>query len=214
MEGSFVSNYNSLLIEMMHPNHFLRLGCLMLMAFLQAVAMAANLVPLEASLPDLTELNVEELLSFAWFPDFRLDEIYSLFVQDEITWLPEHWKLTLRDKPEHNPVTYIEWQPNAPLAWTPNAHLSFRTSVSRTMRTRNWWKQDGHYNAAIQPSNGGDAAKPANPATLIAVHSSQNLKSEYPLAYELGWRSKFKPFLECQATAIQREIFATVRWEF
>ncbi|MBS3954370.1 MAG: TonB-dependent receptor [Methylomicrobium sp.] len=144
--------------------------------------------------------NTTNGIYFAWHPDFRLDEIYSLFVQDEITLVPERWKLTLGAKLEHNPVTQFEWQPNARLAWTPSAHQSFWTSVSRAVRTPNWWEQDVHYNAAIQPPKGGGAANPANPATLITIRGGQNLKSEDLLAYELGWRSELTPGLTTDVT--------------
>lgn len=139
--------------------------------------------------------NTTNGIYFAWHPDFRLDEIYSLFVQDEITLMPDRWKLTLGGKLEHNPVTYFEWQPNARLAWTPSTHQSFWTSVSRAVRTPNWWEQDVHYNAGIVPPDGGGAANPANPATLIALRGNHSLKAENMLAYELGWRSELTPDL-------------------
>lgn len=144
--------------------------------------------------------NTQNSLEFSWYPQHRMDEIYSLFVQDEITLVPNRWTLTLGGKLEHNPVTYFEWQPNARLSWTPDPHQFFWGSVSRAVRTPNWWEQDTHYHAGIIPPRSGGAAQPTDPATLITLIGNRGIKSEKLVAYELGWRGEFTPQLTADAS--------------
>lgn len=139
-------------------------------------------------------------LYFAWEPPQRLDEIYSLFVQDEITLVPERWTLTLGGKLQHNPVTYFEWQPSARLAWTPSEHHSFWAAVSRAVHTPSWWEQNAHYPIGIVPPGNGGATSPANPVQLTTLKGNSNLQSEKLLAYEIGWRGQFSASLSADVS--------------
>jgi iron complex outermembrane receptor protein len=129
-------------------------------------------------------------LDLGWTPNHRVQDIYSLFAQDEITLVPERWKLTLGSKFEHNVVTGFEWQPNARLAWTPIKQHAFWASIARSVRTPNLAEQDVNYNYAIIPPFGGGPAQPNNPATLITLGGNKAIGSEKMLSYELGWRGE------------------------
>lgn len=144
--------------------------------------------------------DAENSLHFAWEPQHRIDDIYSLFVQDEISLVPKRWTLTLGSKLQHNPVTYFEWQPNARLSWTPNQHHSFWAAVSRAVHTPSWWEQDAHYHTTIRPPLSGGNANPVDPATLIILKGNKNLQSEKLLAYELGWRSQLNRALSADVS--------------
>ena len=54
--------------------------------------------------------------------------LYSAFIQDDITLVPERWRLTLGARLEHNDFTGFEVQPNVRLLWTP-------TEIGRA----SWW---------------------------------------------------------------------------
>ena len=61
--------------------------------------------------------------------------LYSGFIQDEITLLPNLLKLTIGSKFLHNVFSGFEIQPTARLAWIPNIKHTIWTSVSGAVRT-------------------------------------------------------------------------------
>ena len=148
-------------------------------------------------------LNINDTQSdfgLSWTPNKRQDEIYSFFAQDEITLMPERWKLTLGSKFEHNPVTHFEWQPNARLSWIPSKQHSFWVSFSRSVRTPNWAEQNISYNQAVIPPIGGGAAQPFNPVVIVSSVGNKNFDSEKMQAYELGWRGELNQRVSADMT--------------
>ncbi len=125
----------------------------------------------------------------------RSDDLYSFFVQDDITLQPKRWKLTLGTRLEHNPDTGYEVQPNARLMWTPNEHNTFWSSISRAVRTPSWTDRDVSLSLYTIPPFGGGPASPFNPAVLVGLKGSADFKSEKLNAYELGWRGVIQPKL-------------------
>jgi len=89
--------------------------------------------------------------------------LYSGFIQDEITLLPNLLKLTIGSKFLHNVFSGFDLQPTARLAWTPNIKHTIWTSVSGAVRTPSRFDTD----AAI---------------------SRVKFQSEKITAYELGYR--------------------------
>jgi len=69
-----------------------------------------------------------------WTPPARNDQVFSGFVQDEITLQPQRWSLTLGSKFEHNDYTGFEVEPNARLLWTPTDNQTVWAAVSRAIR--------------------------------------------------------------------------------
>jgi iron complex outermembrane receptor protein len=99
-------------------------------------------------------------------------QLYSGFVQDEITVVPERVEFTIGTKLEHNVYSGLEVEPSARLAWTPDARQTFWAAVSRAVRT---------------PSRvDSDLFVPATPPFLLV--GGTNFTSEKVLAYELGYR--------------------------
>ena len=74
-------------------------------------------------------------------PDFGMLEpskgiqLVNLFVQDEVTLIPDRLRLTLGTKLEHNDFTGFELQPGARISWTPHDRHSFWAAISRAVRT-------------------------------------------------------------------------------
>ena len=52
-------------------------------------------------------------------PQRRMLQLFNVFVQDEIQLVPDHLKLTIGSKLEHNDYSGFELQPSIRLAWTP-----------------------------------------------------------------------------------------------
>lgn len=105
-------------------------------------------------------------------PKDRVDRIYSAFVQDEFSLIPEELTFTVGSKFEHNSYTGFEYQPSARLLWKLFDAHSLWTSVSRAVRI---------------PSRIEDNIILArNP--IITIVGSEAMDSEVLIAYELGYR--------------------------
>ncbi|HRE84225.1 MAG TPA: TonB-dependent receptor [Opitutaceae bacterium] len=113
-----------------------------------------------------------------------VDRIYNLFLQDQITLLPDHLRLTLGAKVEHFDSIGTAWEPGTRLAWTPNDRQTIWASVARAVRTPSVYERRGRFNIGA-----AGAEPPTRPApVLLSVLGNPDLKSEKLLAYELGYR--------------------------
>ena len=112
--------------------------------------------------------------------------LYSAFLQDEITLLPEKLVLILGARVEHNDYTGIEIQPNGRLIWTPSPHHSFWGSVSRAVRTPSRAERYLNYQYTTAP-----AMPPVLPLPLqVDIIGTNSFRSEELMAYELGYRAE------------------------
>ncbi|HMF70996.1 MAG TPA: TonB-dependent receptor plug domain-containing protein, partial [Flavitalea sp.] len=105
----------------------------------------------------------QDEVSHSLTPLSRDMPLYSGFIQDEITLLPDLLKLTIGSKFLHNVFSGFNIQPTARLAWIPNIKHTIWTSVSGAVRTPSRYDVD----VAITP---------------LKFHS------EKITAYELGYR--------------------------
>ncbi len=122
----------------------------------------------------------------SWDPDSRDDDLYSGFVQDDITLVKDRLRLTLGSKFEHNDYTGHEIQPNARLMWTPHEGHSVWTAVSRAVRTPSRTEHDGRLITTVLPPG---SLLPLFPGPVVAgVVGGGDYDSEELLAYELGYR--------------------------
>lgn len=126
-------------------------------------------------------------------PQKRRDELYSFFVQDKITLLPDTLFLTLGSKFEHNNFSGYETQPNIRLQWQPNIRQTFWSAISRAVRTPTAIEED-------LTSTLGTA-----PNARIAVEPNEHFHSEELVAYELGYRHQLKPNLSLDLTTFYND---------
>ncbi len=108
--------------------------------------------------------------------------LYSGFVQDEITLLPERLDLILGSKLEHNDFTGFEVQPNVRLIWHPTGDQVLWGAVSRAVRTPSRVDR----NAVIKM--GLTAVAPPGIPIFDTALGNPDFMSERLTAYELGWR--------------------------
>jgi iron complex outermembrane receptor protein len=120
-----------------------------------------------------------------WNPPAAHDHLYSSFVQDEISLIPDRLKLILGSKFEHNDYTGFDVQPSGRLLWTPTDRQSVWAAVSRATRTPTWADMHAQTTVAVIPPS-----SPAAPATLITSDGNPDLETETLLAYELGYRAE------------------------
>lgn len=123
--------------------------------------------------------------------------LYSAFIQDDITLVPNRWRLTLGARLEHNDFTGVEVQPNIRLLWTPSAQDSVWAALSHAVRT---------------PSRGERASTvfvrervdlPVLPFLIpaMATVGSNDMAAEKLEALDLGWRRQWTPTLTSEVAA-------------
>ena len=100
-------------------------------------------------------------------PSPRELQLFSGFIQDEITLVPDKWKFTIGTKLEHNDYSEFELQPSARLAWTPTERQTVWSAVSRAVRSPTRLERD-----LVAPG----------------IVDSPDYDSEKLLSYELGYR--------------------------
>ncbi len=114
----------------------------------------------------------------AWVPEDRTLDLWSAFAQDEVAW-SERLRLIVGSKFEHNDYSGFEVQPSLRLAWTPSEHRTLWGAVSRAVRTPTRIDTD-----VVLPRNG-----------VVVLRGNPEFQSEDLLAWELGFRTRFRPDL-------------------
>lgn len=115
----------------------------------------------------------------AWRDNHRTDTLASAFVQDEITLVPDRWKLTVGTKLEHSDASGADLQPSVRLLFTPNERETWWASVSRAVRTPSQAEQDV---TVLQ------GFVPGAPNQVFLAQGDSAVDSETMDALELGWR--------------------------
>jgi iron complex outermembrane receptor protein len=106
-------------------------------------------------------------------PDHHNDNLFSAFVQDEITLVKDKLNLTIGSKFEHNDYSGYELQPSAKILWKPTQDQTIWASVSRAVRT---------------PSPiDHDLVQWFIPSVLV-LKGDKGFESEELGAYEIGYR--------------------------
>ncbi|MFZ5496057.1 MAG: TonB-dependent receptor plug domain-containing protein [Verrucomicrobiota bacterium] len=126
----------------------------------------------------------------AFLPAHVRRELFSIFVQDQITLRPERLHLTLGTKVEHNHYTGFEWQPSVRLAWQPDEQQTVWAAVSRAVRMPS--RIDGEFFAPRDPP-------------FTQLQGNPDFLSEELLACELGYRAQPRPQLALALTLFHHD---------
>jgi iron complex outermembrane recepter protein len=117
-------------------------------------------------------------------------DLFSAFVQDQITVRPDRVFLSIGTKLENSYFTGFDLQPSIRVAWTPNKRHTFWAAISRAART------------PARRDEGVQAALAAFPGpTEVLLEGNANFEAEHVIAYELGYRAQPSPRLSLGATA-------------
>ncbi len=133
-------------------------------------------------------------LVLTWDQDSRRDDLFSVFLQDEIMIARDRLWLTLGSKLEHNDYSGYEVQPSARLLWALRNNHKLWASVSRAVRTPSRVEHDGNVLNAIWPlSDSFDPTSPFfNPLNPVPVEirmvGDEDFEAEELTAYEFGYR--------------------------
>lgn len=130
----------------------------------------------------------KELLNVSIDPQSRNDQIYSSFIQDDITLIKDRLRLTVGSKFEYNDYTGFEIQPNIRMLWIPDEQYSIWASIARAVRTPSRVEHDAQLITNVIPP-----ATPANPFPVpvaMLLTGERDVDSEDLIAYELGFRAR------------------------
>jgi iron complex outermembrane receptor protein len=121
-------------------------------------------------------------------PSYRNEKLYSAFLQDDITIVPEKFHLIIGSKFEHNIYTGFEVQPSGRLIWTPTERMSLWSAVSRAVHTPSRGESDNRLTQAVPPEM--LAGFGGAPAAIVIQGPQDKLLAEELMAYEAGLRIK------------------------
>lgn len=124
-------------------------------------------------------------------PQVRTNQLFSGFIRDDITLIPDRLFFTLGTRLDRNDFTGLEIQPNARLMWTPNNEQSIWMAVSRAVRTPSRAENDIHLKTS-QVNNMPALAGLPYPVFAV-LEGNHRFQSEKLMAYELGYRQQLSP---------------------
>ncbi|MCB1930282.1 MAG: TonB-dependent receptor [Rhodocyclaceae bacterium] len=111
----------------------------------------------------------------------------SVFVQDDITLLPDRLVLTVGTKIERHDGDDEDLQPNLRLLYTPSERTTVWASAARAVRTASRVDRGGRVNQTVLAP-----ASAQNPLPLpVVIQASGDVGSEHLTAYEAGLKQRF-----------------------
>ena len=128
--------------------------------------------------------------------EFRLA---GVFVNDEITVVPERFKVTLGARLEYNNYSGTALQPTGRFLWTPNADQTVWGALSRATRTPS--RSDRNAAIATELVPGSLPFVPPTLITYLGALLSDKPRSEEMDALEVGYRQRLGQNLSVDATA-------------
>lgn len=133
--------------------------------------------------------DLEGSILLDYDPGKRTTHLYSAFIQDKYTILPDKLYLTIGSKFEHNSFTGFEVQPNIRGAWTLTDNQTLWASISSAVRTPSRSEDDISLVVAnLFPG-------------FVRAFGNRDIVSEELLAYEIGYRIRPKQNLLFDITA-------------
>ncbi len=121
-----------------------------------------------------------------YVPADRTTHLFSGFLQDDLTLIPDRLHLIAGSKVEHNSFTEFEYEPTARLLWHPREGHTVWAAFSRAIRSPSIGENDAIINTdAFVDSTTGLV-------TVIEVSGNPAFNSEELFAYELGYRTQLR----------------------
>ncbi len=119
-------------------------------------------------------------------PVKKHNDLYSAFIQDEISLAQNRVHFTFGSKFEHNDYTGVEVQPSARIMWEINQRNKIWGAVSRAVRTPSVAESDADIPFAAHDSSASGGI-PGIPF-VVSFTGNKNVSSEKLTAFELGYR--------------------------
>ncbi|HKQ39798.1 MAG TPA: TonB-dependent receptor, partial [Verrucomicrobiae bacterium] len=132
---------------------------------------------------DVTTDDVENTYTIFWEPSSRTINVFSGFIQDEITVAEDRFRVTLGTKLEHNDYSGFEYQPSGRFAWTPTETQTFWGAISRAVRTPSRFDADLRFRVPR-------AGPGLPPGSYYELRGTDDFDPEELLSFELGYRTQ------------------------
>jgi len=126
----------------------------------------------------------------SYVPNDSRQQLFSTFLQGQISLVPDKVRLTLGSKVEHNDFTGFELEPTARLLWTPGKQQTVWAAVSRAVRTPS--VADDELRSTLLQGTPGVGPFPQ-------TTGNPGLESEVLQAFELGYRAQATPTFSVDA---------------
>jgi iron complex outermembrane recepter protein len=123
---------------------------------------------------------------------------YSAFIHDEISLLPERFKLIVGSKFEKDGLTGFNIQPNVRALYTPGQNEAYWGALSRSVRSSRRTESLATLDISAQDAHAVDPRIPAGmltAVTQVSPKANATLQAEDALSLEGGWRKQFSNFL-------------------
>jgi len=114
-------------------------------------------------------------------PSTRTDQLYTAFIQDSITLLPDRLTLEVGTKILHTNYTGVQLQPSGRMLWTPTDTETIWLAVTHALRTPSDGERDFFLSGYIGTS-------PSGLPFFARFNANRNFLSEKLNGYELGYR--------------------------
>jgi iron complex outermembrane recepter protein len=117
--------------------------------------------------------------TYVFTPTERTDQVYSLFVQDQIPLIKERLWLTIGTKLVHSAFVGFDAEPTARLLWAPTVRRTFWAAVTRAVRTP----------SDVDEDLAATTLKSTDPLVFTRTLGDGKFISETLLGYEAGYRN-------------------------
>ena len=132
-------------------------------------------------------------LRTSFTPASSTTQLFSSFVQDEITILPDRLYLSVGTKLEHNDYTGFGLEPSARIAWTPSARNTLWAAVSQAQRIPSRGDTGILVNLEALPG-------PNNIPILVGYTGNPDQKAERVTSVETGYRASLSSRVSLDST--------------
>jgi iron complex outermembrane recepter protein len=133
-------------------------------------------------------------------PNSVNDQVFSSFVQDELTLIDNKLWLTIGSKFEHNDYSGFEGQPSAKIMWAPHNQHRLWAGVSRAVRTPARFEQNTSFVFNVYPP------QPPLPSPITGVvNANPAFRSEEVITYETGYRTTFSKTVSLDVTGFYND---------
>jgi iron complex outermembrane recepter protein len=127
------------------------------------------------------------------------DQVFSGFVQDEMSLINNKLWLTIGSKFEHNDYSGFEGQPSARIMWAPYAQHRLWAGLSRAVRTPARFEQSlSALTSVVPPST-------TTPPVAVFSQGNPNFRSENVISYEMGYRTSFSKSVSLDVTGFYND---------
>lgn len=129
----------------------------------------------------------------SFIPVSRTTQLFSSFIQDEITVIRDRLSLSVGTKFEHNDDTGFGLQPGARIAWTPDDRNTLWAAVSQAQRTPSRTDTSVRVNLEVLPG-------PNNLPIVIGYWGDPAQDAERETSIEAGYRAKLSERVSLDST--------------